>query len=442
MEQNILATKFNTKTLLRYALPTILMMIFMSTYIVIDGLFVSNMVGEDALSAINIIMPPVNIMLAIGLMFATGGTAIMGRLMGEGRESEARSFLSVLYIVAIAIGVLLSVVFLSFPTEIVKLLGGKGDLFEYSRVYFITLSFFCTAYFLQVFVQSFFVLAGKPGLGFAVCFAGGMTNIILDYILISPNIANLGIVGAGIATGMGNLVPAVFGAVYFLANKKGTLYFEKPKFKPRRLGMCMFNGMSELVGQLSTAVTTLLFNVILLAIVGKEGVASISVILYIQVIQTALYFGYAMGVAPVISYKFGAGDSEGVKTVNKISFGFTAVASAVIIAVSLIFDDIAVGIFIKDTSHTFEMAKQGLRIFSMAYLFMGFNIYMSSMFTALSNGKVSAILSLARTLVFLVIALLALPYFFDVIGVWLAVPLAEGLAIILSVMFYKATGNR
>ncbi len=433
---NILAKDFGVKSLLKYVFPTILMMVFMSTYTIIDGLFVANLVGEDALSAVNIVWPAFNIVLALGLMLAMGGTAAMGKLMGEGKAHEARAFLSVLYLTALVLASVLTAAFLMFADEIVLFLGADGDLFPYAKDYLISLAFFSISFFFQVFVQSFFVLAGKPMLGFTSCLLGGLTNIALDYILIAPNMLNLGITGAGLATGIGNCVPAIFGLVYFAFYRKGTLYFEAPAFKLRLLLQSMFNGASELVSQLSTAVTTLLFNLILLDLAGKSGVASISVILYVQMLQTAIYFGYAMGVAPIISYKCGAKDTTGLQKVLNISFLFIAASSALVIAASLLFAEFAVGIFISRSSETFDMATQGFQLFSIAYLFMGANVFFSSMFTALSNGKVSAILSLSRTFIFLIGALLILPQFFDLNGVWLAVPLAEMLACGLSVYCY------
>ncbi len=434
---NILAQDFNVKSLMKYVFPTILMMIFMSTYTVVDGLFVANLVGEDALTAVNMVWPAFNIVLAMGLMFATGGTAIMGRFMGEGKYSEARSFLSVLYIVAIILGLCLTLSFLVFSDEIVMLLGVKDELFPFGKDYLMSLSLFTTTFFLQVFVQSFFVLAGKPILGFTTCLLGGLTNIVLDYVFISPDMMNLGISGAGFATGIGNCVPAIWGVIYFMCCRKGTLYFEKPILRARFLIQSMLNGVSELVSQLSTAVTTLLFNIILFDIVGKSGVASISVILYIQMLQTAIYFGYAIGVAPIISYKYGAGDKRGLNKVLRISFIFTAIVSTLVIVFSWLFGEVSVSVFISRASDTFEMAVHGLRLFSIAYLFMGINVFMSSLFTALSNGKISAILSLTRTLVFIIGALIILPYFLHLNGVWLAVPLAELLACILSFYYYK-----
>lgn len=274
-------------------------------------------------------------------------------------------------------------------------------------------------------------------LSFTSCLLGGLTNIILDYVLISPNVMNLGVAGAGLATGLGNCVPAIFGLVYFTFFRHGTLYFEKPIPRIKMLFQSMFNGASELVSQLSTAVTTLLFNIILLEIAGKSGVASISVILYIQMMQTAVYFGYAMGIAPIISYKYGANDTKGLRKVLNTSFKFTAIVSVLVIAFSLLFGQFAVAIFISRTSETFDMAVNGLKLFSISYLFMGINIFMSSMFTALSNGKVSAILSLTRTFIFLVGSILILPHFLLLNGVWLAVPLAELLACGLSFYYYK-----
>lgn len=434
---NILAKDFDTKSLMKYVLPTISMMIFMSTYTIIDGLFVANLVGEDALSGLNMAWPAFNLVLAIGLMFSTGGTAVMGRLMGLGKVHEARSFLSILYIVAAILGAFLTVIFLCFSDEIILLLGANDELFPFAKEYLVSLSIFSTSFFLQVYSQSFFVLAGKPILGFCSCLLGGTTNIVLDYIFISPNMLNLGIAGAGFATGIGNCIPAIWGILYFIFCKKGTLYFEKPILKIKMLFQSMFNGMSELVNQLSTAITTLLFNVILLNIAGVAGVASISVILYIQMIQVALYFGYAIGVAPIISYKYGADDKIGLQHVINISFKFIIIVSTLVILLSFVFAEFSISIFIDKSSETFEMAVYGFRLFSIAYLFMGVNIFMSSMFTALSNGKISALLSFTRTFVFLVSSLLALPYFLDLNGVWLAVPIAEFLAFLLSVYYYK-----
>ena len=289
--------------------------------------------------------------------------------------------------------------------------------------------------FLQIFTQLFFVAAGKPSLGFISCLLGGIANIILDYVFIV--VFDLGIRGAGLATGVGFTIPGLIGILYFSFNKKSTLHFTKPKLDMKKLIQSLYNGMSEFVGNISTAITTLCFNIILLKIAGIAGIASISVILYIQMIQTAIYIGFSIGVSPIISYKFGEQNYWQLKKIIKISFIFIGIISLVTILLSVIFADKAVSIFISSESKTFAMAKKGLIIFSLAYAFMGFNIFTSAMFTALSNGKVSAILSISRSLVFVLASLLILPHILGINGVWLAIPLAELLAIFLAIKFYK-----
>lgn len=439
---NALSQQFHAKSLLQFALPSVLMMVFMSMYTIVDGMFVANLVGEDALSAVNLVMPSVSFVFAIGLMFATGGTAVMGRLLGEGKAGEARSFLSTLYCLAAVLGVIYTTVTLIFADPIVHFLGAEDALFALAKAYFIAMSCFATTFFFQVFVQLFFVLSGRPALGFAICFAGGMVNIALDYALISPNLGNMGIVGAGIATGVGNTVPAVFGLFYFAFWRKGSLYFAKPQWNLRTLLQSMGNGMSEMVSQMAMAITTLLFNLILLRMAGQAGVAAISVILYLQMLQSSIYLGYSIGIAPVLSYKYGAQDHAQLKGVIRTSLLFLGAVSLAVIVASLVWDDALVHIFIQPTSPTFAVTKHGLRLFSIAYLFMGVNIFMSAMFTALSNGVVSALLAMSRTLVFLVLALLGLPLMLGLDGVWLAVPVAEGVSFVLAWGMYRRYRSR
>ncbi len=437
MEDNILGSKFTFASLGKYVLPTILMMMIGSMYMIIDGLFVANLVGEDALAAINIVVPIFSIMMSVALMFATGGTAIIGRFMGEGKNHEARQFLSVLYIIAATLGLMGTIAMLVFPGEIATVLGAKGALFDYSKDYLFALSPFVMMFFFQMFSQSFFVVAGKPGLGFVTSILGGIVNILFDYLLIAPHLGNLGIQGASLATGLGATVSGLAGVIYLFINRKGTLYFEKPRWVIALVREAMSNGVSELVGNLAVAITTFLMNIILLRIAGDPGVAAISVILYVQMLQNAFYFGYAIGVAPIISYKYGEQNHEQLKQVIQMSFKFIVGASFVIVLCSLFFAETAVSIFIARESSTFQMTVDGFRIFAIAYLFNGFNIFYSSMFTALSNGKISAILSICRTLVFLVAMLILLPIRLGITGVWLSVPVAEALAILVGVYYYK-----
>ncbi len=442
MTHNPLTNDFNMRALLKYTLPSIFAMVFLSTYTVIDGVFVSNLVGEDALAAVNIILPLLGILLAVSLMFATGGNAVIGRFLGEGREHEAREFLTVLYIIGTILGILSTAAVFLFPDQILQALNVSDSLFALSKEYMLSMAVFATPVILQVFTQSFMVTAGKPALGFLLIVFGGLSNILLDYLLISPNIFNLGIAGAGIATGIGNSIPGILGFLYFTFNRKSLLRFTKPKLSGKMLFQSIFNGSSELVGSLATSVTTMMFNVILLSLVGDSGVAAISVILYIQMFQNAIYLGYTVGVSPIISYKYGEGNKPALQKVMGQSIKIIAVSTALVVAATLLLSNQAIGIFISPDSATFDMAKNGLMLFLPAYAFMGFNLFFSAMFTALSNGKVSALISVLRTLVFIVISLLILPQLFDLNGVWLAVPVAEFLSLIVSFTFYRRGKKR
>ncbi len=437
-----LAKNFNMAQLLKYTLPSMAMMLFMSTYSIIDGVFVSTYVGESALAAVNLVMPLLGIVMAVGLMFATGGNAVIAKLLGQNNPQEAREFLTVIYIIGAVLGGLLTAIVVAFPDELLHMLNVSDNLFHLAKDYLLGLAGFLIPIFFMAFIQSFMVTAGHPLLGLILSLAGGITNIVLDYILISPNLLNMGIAGAGLATGIGYALPGVIGFFYFICNRKCILHFVKPKLRIKVLGQSMFNGSSELVGSLATSITTLMFNFILMSMVGDAGVAAISVILYIQMFQNALYTGYTLGVSPIIAYKYGEENHLGLRKVIAQSFQVIAVASMLVIVLTLLFSSEAVGIFIAKDSPTFEMAKTGLLLFLPAYLFMGFNIFFSAMFTSLSDGKVSAIISVLRSLVFIVIALLILPQLWRLNGVWLAVPIAELLAIIVSCALYKKNQSR
>ncbi len=436
MSKSPLSKNFSMRSLLAYTIPSIFTMVFMSTYTIIDGVFVSRLVGEDALAAVNLIMPLMGIVMAVGLMFATGGNAVIAKFMGEGKTQQAREFLTIIFIIGTILGLICSIVVFAFPHQTLSLLSISESLYSYAYDYMLSLAGFAVPVFFLVFVQSFFITAGKPTLGFILSISGGITNIILDYFFISPNFLDLGIAGAGLATGIGNSVPGVLGFFYFMFHRKGILHFVKPRLKIKTLLQSIFNGTSELIGSLATSITTMLFNFILLNLVGDAGVAAISVILYIQMFQSAIYIGYTIGVSPIISYKYGENNKSALHKIMRQSFIIVGVASALVIVLTLMFSEQAVAIFIAKDSSTFAMAQEGLLMFLPSYIFMGFNLFFSAMFTSLSNGKVSAIISIMRSLLFIVISLLILPQIFGLIGVWIAVPVAEFLSIGISLYFY------
>ncbi len=434
MQTHELAKNHSTVGIIKFAIPTILTMIFTSTYIIVDGIFISQFVNEDALAAINIVFPIINLAMAFGMMMAFGANAIIGKLLGEGKPEKARSFFTAVYIICALWGAVCIIVLNIFMDQIIDLLGASEALHEYCRIYLGIYSIFLPFNMLQIFTQAFFITAGKPLLSFTVCFIGGISNMILDYVFIVP--MDMGLTGAALATGIGAAIPAIYGVIYFLVQRKCILHFCRPNFNIKFVGKSLYNGSSEAVNNISAAITLFMFNVILMELAGESGVAAITVILYVQMLQTAIYFGYSFGVSSMISYKFGEKNYLQLKKIILTSFKFIVTVSIFVIIMSTVFAEQLVSIFIDRDSSTFKLAVDGLRLYSIAYLFMGMNVYMSAMFTALSNGKISAILSFARSFVFLVIALIILPILFGVPGVFVAVPVAEFLSLLLSIYVF------
>lgn len=420
---------FNIRSLLKFAFPSILMMMFMSLYTIVDGMFVSRYVGSNALSSVNIVYPMVSIFTAIGVMLATGGCAVIAKKMGEDRLSEARSDLSLFVFVGGMIGIVLSGIILLFQTPIIRLLGANDVLVPYCSSYLRILMYFAPVSILQLLFLSYFVAASKPALGLWLTVLGGVTNIVLDYVFLG--MLGLGIEGAAVATGLGQLVPAVAGLFFFI-NKKHELHFQKFHFDGKVLLQACSNGSSEMVSNLSNAVITFLFNIIMMRLAGENGVAAVTIILYGQFLFNSLYLGFSMGIAPIISYNLGSGNKKELRNVFRLSMLFVIFSSLLIAIVSLFSSNWITGIFVERSSETFALASVGFALFSINYLVSGSNIFISSLFTALSDGKTSAIISFSRTFLCMVISLLTLPYFFETNGVWLAVPVAEFVTILLS----------
>lgn len=419
---------FTTKSLLTFALPSIIMMVFMSCYTIVDGIFVSRFVGSNALSAVNIVYPVEGIVVALATMIATGGNAIISNYMGQGKNEEARGFMTQFIVIGLIASILIMALVLLFLTPICKALGATTPLLLDCQNYLRILMLFAPASVLQIFFQSFFVTAGKPNLGLFLMIGAGILNGVLDYLLIVP--FHLGVSGAAIATGMGQLLPAVVG-VFFFFRRYTTLYFTPFRFHPKEILNACYNGSSEMVSQLSNSIVTFLFNIILLKLAGASGVAAITILLYGQFLFNAFFMGLSIGVSPVIGFQYGAKQKEHLRNTYHIIMKFTCISSVAMAILSVLCSGFIVSVFTKDPQ-TFELASTGFRIFAINFLFSGINIVSSGIFTALSNGKVSAILSFSRTLFFLVICLVTFPYFLGITGVWLAVPAAEFLTLLLS----------
>lgn len=428
--ENPLAREFQPDSLLKFAFPSMVMMILMGFYTITDTIFVARFVNPYALSALNIVCPVINLIVGLGSMIASGGSAVVARNMGCGRERQARQNFTMLIIVGAILGGLICLLGVVFLDDIIRGLGSGHLLYPYCRDYLLLLLLFTPASILQVLFQNFFVTAGRPGLGMILAAAAGAANILLDYLFLVP--LHMGIAGSALGTGIGYLIPAVIGGIFFLRTK-GALRFEKPAADWNMLAASCLNGSSEMVGQLAAAVTTFLFNQALMGLAGEDGVAAVTILIYSQFLLSTLFIGYSMGVAPVISYHFGGKNYLQLKRIFHICFGFIGIVSLLTFSGTFLGAPRLVSLFAPEESTVYRLAVEGFRIFSFSFLFCGWNLFTSAAFTALSNGKVSAVLSFLRTFGFLSVALLLLPRLFGLTGVWLATPLAEGAALILSV---------
>lgn len=419
-------------SLLRFSLPSIGMMVFLSLYTIVDGVFISRFVGTAALSAVNIVFPLLNVVIGLGVMLATGGSAIVARKLGEGKPTQARQDLTLLVLFGAGTGLILSLVGLFFSAPLSRLLGSDEALLPYCVDYLRLMLLFAPANVLQLLFQSFFVTAGRPGLGLGLTVASGLTNALLDYLFIVP--LDLGVAGAALATAAGWLVMTTAGLLFFVRRREG-LCFARPTWDAPMLLRACANGSSEMVSNLSSAVVTYLYNIIMLDLIGQDGVAAITIVLYTQFLLVSLYMGFSMGAAPVVSFNYGAANWPRLRRVFRCCMTFLTLSSALTFALSLAGAPTLVGIFAPLDSPVYPLALHGYGLFAISFLLCGFNGFASSFFTALSDGLTSAILSFARTFGFLTAALLLLPRWLGVDGVWLAVPVAEGLCLLLTLFF-------
>lgn len=432
---NKLNIKVSAASLLKYALPTILSNIFMNVYSIIDQLFVSNLLGTDALSAVSIASPFLAVALAIGTMIATGGCALVSNQMGEGKNEEARRNFSFFVLFSVIVSTAFCVAGIVFRKPILYAVGADDMLYPLCEAYAVPIFVLIPFAMISIILQIFFVAAGKPGFGFGLSLAGGITNIILDYVLIK--VIDLGVAGAACASCAGYLLQSVIGIVYFFLNRKGSLYFVRPKFNGKALLKACSNGMSEMVGMLAITVTMIAMNIILMNLVGSDGVAAGAIILSIQTILSSAYTGYIQGIEPVVSFHFGSENYTELKKLYRIALKTISVMSGVTFLISFPLARPIAVLFAGNSNSVLDMAIRGTFIFAGALLLIGFNLFASGFFTALNDGKTSAVLSLFRTLIFLIIPLLVFPLFLKVDGVWASLPTAEGLSVLLSVFFFR-----
>lgn len=420
-----LSDHFTYSKLIRFTLPSIIMMIFTSIYSVVDGLFVSNLVGENALSAVNIIFPVSMILSAAGFMLGSGGSAVVARTMGEGKRELANRYFSMIVLVVLGLGTVFSIGGALLIQPIARLAGANDLLMDDCIAYGRVLLGGSAVFMLQVSFQVFFVTAELPKTGLFFSLAAGCTNIVMDYVLIGP--LNMGIVGAAWGTVLSYAVGGLLPLIYFLKPPRGALRLCRTRLYGRELKNACANGSSELMSNLSASVVSILFNLRLMHIIGESGVAAYSVMMYVDFAFAAVFLGFSMGVGPIISFHFGAANHAELNNVFLKSISMITASSLAMVALSELLAQPLAAAFVGYSPDLMELTVHGFRIFALSYLFVGFGIFGSGFFTDLCNGGVSALISFLRTFLFRGGMVLLLPMFLDLDGIWLAVVVADGL---------------
>ena len=428
-----LSDHFTYKKLLLFTLPSIAMMIFTSIYGVVDGYFVSNFVGKTPFAAVNIIYPFIMILGSIGFMFGTGGSALIARFMGEGDHKRAKSVFSLIVYVSFGLGVILSALGIIFIRPIASLLGAEGELLEDAVTYGRIILMANPAFILQMEFQSFMITAEKPQLGFFVTVGAGVTNMVLDALFVA--VLPFGLQGAATATALSQVVGGFVPLIYFLLPNKSLLKLGKTKFDGKALLRTCTNGSSELMSQISMSLVSMLYNAQLLKYAGENGVAAYGVLMYVCMIFLAIFIGYSVGTAPVVSFHFGAQNHKELKSLLRKSSVIIIISSVGMVILSECLATPLSLIYVGYDPELLSLTSRAFSIFSFSYLFSGFAIYFSGFFTALNDGLTSAFISFLRTLVFQIAAVLILPLILGIDGIWLSIVIAEFFAVIVGLVF-------
>ena len=435
--EELFAQKQTYPQFVKYVIPSIITMVFLSFYTTIDGFFVSRFVDSNALAAINIIIPITCVFFGLSVMLANGSGALVGIKMGEKDDEGANSLFSFITLVVLIIGIILTVLFLLFLEPILIILGSTEILLPYTMTYgFVTVIMIIPMMF-KLYFEYYARVDGSPKISLLMSTVGLVLNVIFDYIFIV--IFKLGILGAGIGTFASITISAAIGLIYFMSSKSN-LKFVKPKVDIKNLIYSCYNGSSEMFTEFSTGITTFLFNQGILLFHGEDGVAAMSIITYMYYFFIAVYFGITVGISPMISFNFGAKNLDKIKESLRYSFVSLAISSVLIFLISLFGGKYIILGFTTDLN-VYNIACYGIKLFSTCFLIIGVNIFMSGYFTAIGNGTISAIISILHTLIFVSIAIIILPKFIGVSGIWLSVPVAEFLTIFFSIFFYLKKGR-
>ena len=428
-----LSEHFTYKKLIRFTIPTIIMMIFTSIYGIVDGIFVSNFVGADAFAAVNLIMPALMILGTVGFMIGTGGSAIVSKTIGEGNKEKAKEYFSMLIYLLIIISFVFTIIGIPLVEPVAKMLGANESMLQYCTTYGKTLLIFLVPFVLQNCFQSFIIVAEKPTFGLIISICAGVTNMILDFLFMY--VFKLGILGAALATGISQLVGGMIPFIYFVSQNNSSLRFKKAKFEGKAILQTCVNGSSEMLTNLSMSLVNVFFNMQLMKYAGPDGVVAYGVIMYIGFIFIGTYLGYSIGTAPIVSYHYGAENIDELKSLLKKSLKLICITSIVMTLLAELLSKLLASVFVSYDIELLELTTRAIRLFSLSYLISGLNIFASSFFTALNNGVVSAAISCLRTLVFQVSMIFVLPLLLKLDGLWLSVVVAEILSVIVSAIF-------
>lgn len=427
-----LSDHFTYGRLIRFVLPSIMMMIFTSIYGAIDGLFVSQFAGKEAFTAVNLIMPFAMLPGAFGFMLGTGGSAVVAKTLGEGKKERANEYFSMMVYTSIVGGIVLTVAGILTVPLAARAFGARDGMLDacvvYGRILFAALPLFI----LQNIFQSFLVTAEKPSFGLAVTVAAGFTNVVLDYLFVA--VFQWGIEGAGIATGISQAVGAVIPLVYFIRKNDSLLHLTRPVFYGRILWKACLNGSSELMTNISMSLVNILYNYQLMRFIGEDGVAAYGVIMYVNFFFVAVFIGYSIGTAPIVSFHYGAGNQKELRGIFSKSNVLMVGCGLAMVLLALGLSGPLAHVFVGYDVALMELTRHGFAIYSLSFAVMGMNIYGSAFFTALGDGLVSALISFLRTLVFQLASVLVLPVFFKADGIWMAVVISEVLALSVTVM--------
>ena len=428
-----LSDHFTRKRLLRFSLPSIVMMVFTSIYGVVDGYFVSNYTGKTPFAAVNLIMPFLMILGGVGFMFGTGGGALIAKTMGEGKAEKADKLFSMTVFASILCGLVLTAVGLLFLRPFARLMGAEGELLENSLLYgtinLIALPF----YILQYEFQCLFATAEKPKLGLYVTVASGVANMVLDWLLVA--VLPFGLAGAAAATAASQFIGGVFPLVYFARKNSSRLHLTRCRLELRPLGRICANGSSELMGNISMSLVNMLYNVQSMQYVGEDGIAAYGVLMYVSMIFQAIFIGYSVGTAPIVSYHYGAQNREELKSLLRKAIFIVAIAALCMFAAGELLAAPLSRLFVAYDEELLQMTTHAFSIFSFSFLFSGFAINGSSFFTALNDGLTSALISFLRTLVFQVAAVLLFPLLWGLDGIWFSIVAAEIMAVLATIFF-------